>query len=89
MHITMTMTEVLMIFSSVLVLPAIAVLTISFFTGGLRRTEDERWAPVREDDGIDYWSSDFQGSDDGCGGGGERPVDAPTDASALTGGAAA
>ncbi len=89
MHITMTMSEVLMILSSALVLPAIAVLTISFFTGGLRRTEDERWAPVREDDGIDYWSSDYQGADDCRGADTERRNGAPTDASALTGGAGA
>ncbi len=78
-----------MILSSALVLPAIVVLTISFFTGGIRRTEDERWAPVREDDGIDYWSSDAQSFDDRCDSGSDCPTDTHADASALTGGAPA
>ena len=52
----MTIREALFILSTALVLPAVLVLTYSFLMGGLKRTEDARFLPVREDD-RDWWDA--------------------------------
>lgn len=62
----MTIQEVLFIFSSAIALPVIAVLTFSFFQGGLKNTERARFLPVLEQD-ADWWAK-------------EQPPDAPAQA---------
>lgn len=51
----MTITEALFIFSSAIALPVIAVLTYSYFIGGLSNTERARFLPVIEED-TDWWT---------------------------------
>ncbi len=53
----MTITEALFVISSAIALPVITVLTISFFTGGLRATENARYLPVMEED-KDWWAKE-------------------------------
>ncbi len=50
----MNILEALFVISSAIALPVVTVLTISFFTGGLKQTEDARYLPVLEDD-VDWW----------------------------------
>jgi hypothetical protein len=47
--------ELLFLASSVIILPVIAVFTISFFSGGLKGTEDAKYVVL---DGVedDYWT---------------------------------
>jgi hypothetical protein len=52
----MNIREALFVISSAIALPVVTVLTISFFTGGLKRTEDARYLPVLEED-VDWWTS--------------------------------
>ncbi len=52
----MTIVEALMIISSAFVLPALAVVTYSFFSGGIRKTERAKYQVVEEPDEIDYWA---------------------------------
>lgn len=48
--------EGLMIVSTLIVLPIMAVLTLAFFAGKLTKTEQARFLAVREDD-ADYWTA--------------------------------
>ncbi len=50
----MNILEALFVISSAIALPVVTVLTISFFTGGLKQTENARYLPVIEDD-VDWW----------------------------------
>jgi hypothetical protein len=54
----MTIVEALMVISSVFVLPALAVITFSFFSGGLRNTERAKFQVLSEPDEIDYWAEE-------------------------------
>jgi hypothetical protein len=47
--------ELLFLASSVIVLPVIAVLVVSFFTGGLKNTEDAKLVVTAEPE-EDYWA---------------------------------
>jgi hypothetical protein len=47
--------ELLFLASSVIVLPVIAVLVASFFTGGLKNTEDAKLVVTAEPE-EDYWA---------------------------------
>jgi hypothetical protein len=41
--------------SSVIILPIVAVMTVSFFMGGLRRTEEAKYFVTRDPE-EDYWA---------------------------------
>lgn len=58
----MTIVEALMIISSVFVLPALAVITFSFFSGGLRNTERVKYQVLSEPDEIDWWGEEPKAS---------------------------
>lgn len=51
----MSIVELLFLASSVIILPVIAVLTASFFSGGLAGTENAKFAVLREPE-EDYWA---------------------------------
>jgi Sec-independent protein secretion pathway component TatC len=54
--VEMTILEALMLISSAIALPVIAVLTYAFFSGGLTGTEDAKFTVLMEND-EDYWST--------------------------------
>jgi hypothetical protein len=51
----MSIEELLFLASSVIILPVIAVLTVSFFSGGLARTENAKFSMLLEPE-DDYWA---------------------------------
>lgn len=55
----MTIRELLFLMSSVLVLPAVAVLITAYFNGSLTATEDAKYL-VFQDSEADYWALDPQ-----------------------------
>lgn len=52
----MTMREALVLLSTALVLPMMAVLAIAFVTGRLSGTENAKYTVLREAD-VDYWAA--------------------------------
>jgi Sec-independent protein secretion pathway component TatC len=51
----MSIVELLFLASSVIILPVIAVLTMTFLSGGLTKTEDAKFTMLLEPE-ADYWA---------------------------------
>lgn len=50
----MSIEELLFLASTVIILPVLAVLTVAFFSGGLKGTEDAKYLATAETE-SDYW----------------------------------
>jgi hypothetical protein len=72
----------LFLLSSVLVLPAVAVLITAYFTGSLTATENAKYAVLRDPE-EDYWTQNARAADGSAPEG--QPLDGPVDASCEEG----